>query len=288
MEAHLFVPVSETSLMRCLIILSLLFTLNAEAKRRVLITAFEPFAGRTVNGSQEVASLFPALSDEEVEYVSCILPVNYDEAAARARECFERLDPAPDMVISTGEGACNIQVETQGINYDNTPGLADNSGQVRTDRLIDRNLTPYVFLTLPVADMVCQLENPTPYERPNPSTWAGYFVCNNTAFHLGRYFEQREIPYGFVHLPNGDCKRPYPETAATFNQMIRNGIRGLESRQLADGRLPCEYAVSYVDRQISPLLSVSHRLCEEQLRSIASELLQPPRDPRSLSGDVAR
>lgn len=267
---------SDKNPMKALLIFSLIFLADiTHARRRVLITAFGPFMGRSTNGSQEVAALLPDMSDPSVEYTVCILPVEYDRASQKAKDCYAEMDPKPDMVISTGEGSCNIQVETQALNLDNTP-VADNAGEVRTGTRIDDRSTPYTFLSLPAADMVCSIEAPEPWQRPNASTWAGYFVCNNTAFHLARFFRQADIPYGFVHLPRTDCKREIPATAATFNTMIRAGISSLETRATPDGRLPCEYAVSILNTDISPLLSVSRAACEQSFREAVRPLLGPP------------
>jgi pyroglutamyl-peptidase len=272
--------------MKLIVLLGLIFFCDLTlARRRILITAFEPFAGRPTNGSQEVAALLPGLSDPSVEYVTCILPVEYDRASQKAKDCYAEMDPKPDMVISTGEGACTVQVETRALNLDNTP-LADNAGVLRAGTSIDDRSSPYTFLSLPAADMVCAIERPEQWQRPNASTWAGFFVCNNTAFHLSRFFSLNETPYGFIHLPRTDCKRETPDTAATLNTMIRAGISSLENRVGPGARLPCDYAVSILSTDISPLLSVSRAACEQKFRDTISELLSP-RIPRG-EGDVAQ
>ncbi len=267
MGAFLFPKTTDKLLMKLIVLLGLILLSDSTfARRRVLITAFEPFAGRPSNGSQEVAALMPAMSDPSIDYVTCILPVEYDTASQKAKDCYQGMDPKPDMVISTGEGGCNIQVETRALNLDNTP-LEDNAGTMRTGNHIDDMRTPYKFLSLPVTDMVCSVERPERWQQPNTSTWAGFFVCNNTAFHLAHYFKQDEVPYGFIHLPRSDCKTTKTsDTAGTFNTMIRAGISALESRTTPGGRLPCENPVAILNTDISPLLSVARAACEQSYR----------------------
>lgn len=286
MGAFLFPKSTDKLPMKLIVLLGLIiFSETTLARRRVLITAFEPFAGRATNGSQEVAALMPDMSDPSIEYVTCILPVEYDLASQKAKDCYQAMDPKPDMVISTGEGGCNTQVETRAFNLDNTP-LADNAGVLRAGTSIDDRSSPYTYLSLPAADMVCAVEAPEPWQRPNASTWAGFFVCNNTAFHLSRFFRLNEIPYGFIHLPRSDCKRELPKTAGTLNTMIRSGISSLESRTTPDGKFPCEFAVTALGTDISPLLSVSRAACEQSFRENVGDLMNT--DILRAAGDVAQ
>lgn len=273
-----------------LLILLILSSTSALARRRVMITAFEPFGGRSQNGSQLVAQeLARNHNDQSVEYVACILPVEYRRAPVKAQECYDRLDPKPDMVISTGEGGCDIRVESQGVNYANTPFLSDNSGETLSDYVLDDRAIPSETLTLPIHDMICAVDGVHAGPPVTPSTSAGFYVCNSTAFQLSRFFKPRQIPYGFVHLPVAEsCNSSTSETANKFNQMIRAGVNALELRAGPDGRLPCGLPNVSLLEEVSPMLSIARRTCELGVRQQLQNLLRPSEHGlnRNLQGDI--
>src|SRR4051794_15162016 len=76
---------------------------DSGAKPWVLITAFEPFAGRKINLSYEVAK---RVQIEGVDIELCLLPVVYDRAAEVAEACYESIlakRAKPAFVLSMGE-----------------------------------------------------------------------------------------------------------------------------------------------------------------------------------------
>lgn len=262
-----------------LFLLCLTLAHDVHARRRVMLTAFEPFGGREQNGSQLVAErLASQHNDADVEYVTCIVPVEYDKAAARAKECYEQMNPKPDVVISTGEGGCDIRVETKAMNYDDTPRLADNAGVERAGAAIDINTTPFEFLTLPVQDMVCAVDDVKVGPPVNTSTWAGYYVCNNTAYHMARHLKPQGVPFGFIHLPvPSTCeKTSFEDTATVLNQMIRAGVRSMELRAGEDGRLACEIPTFGPPSGIHDLMSIARAACENRIRSQVRDFYSPP------------
>jgi pyrrolidone-carboxylate peptidase len=62
--------------------------------RRVVVTAFEPFGGRTINSSEVILKKIKN-ADEKI-----VLPVDYDLAWSKLAE---KLDPRPDKLIMLGE-----------------------------------------------------------------------------------------------------------------------------------------------------------------------------------------
>lgn len=215
--------------MRIFLIL-LLFALSpqAHAKRIVMLTGFEPFGGRPVNSSAQSIEVLAAsgLGERDgIEYKVCILPVEYDKAAKKAQECYEQIKP--NMVISTGEGDCNVRLELRAHNYDDTPGFADNGGVVRESTPIERGAPAHELLTLPVPDLYCtgMAEMGPPLST---SISPGYYVCNNTAYHMARFLKPKQIPFGFVHVPVGDACRVNPgDTANRLHTIVRTSLRAL-------------------------------------------------------------
>lgn len=246
---------------RLLVLTTLLFSTETFA-RRILITSFEPFGDRTINGSHEAAKALTAYNTplaEGVEYVICQLPVEYDLASEKAKQCYEQMDPKPDMVLSLGEGGCDIRLETRGVNFDNTPS-ADNGGNVRLEQTIDANGRPYEVFNMPVADMFCatEVEVGPPHRA---STDAGYYVCNNTAYNLARHFKPMNVPYGFIHVPVTErCQYSTPMSVAEkLNRMTDAALNVIHQNN------GCPPVLTPPD--LSDLLDVSRRACLEEFNN---------------------
>lgn len=174
---------------------------QAPAKRRVLITAFEPFDGREENNSTRIANMMKAHPElfPDMEITVCTLPVVYDEATAVALACMDRMTEKPDMVLSMGEVGCKIQLETSAGNMDDVPGAPDNAGNVRSDRVIVEGGPARLGFSFPAQAMFCAL---SPEERKLVDVSASMnYVCNNTAFLLGHKLRGSGIPHGFIHVP---------------------------------------------------------------------------------------
>jgi pyroglutamyl-peptidase len=176
-------------------------------KPLILVTAFEPFAGRRENLSYDVALELASMSDKigsGAEIRICRLPVVYDKAAERTLDCLAGLRRTPTLVLSLGEGGCRISLETLAHNVDDVGKLADNEGHIRVKSEIVKGSPALVSLSFPARDMFCTL---TSEDRRlvAPSASAGAFVCNNTAYHLAFEMKGRNIPYGFIHVPPASC-----------------------------------------------------------------------------------
>ncbi len=251
-----------------LFILFILLSTTLHA-RRVMVTSFEPFPGRSDNGSQlTVDALNQLPSTPDVEYVYCTLPILYDQAALKAQECFENMNPKPDMVISTGENGCNLRLESKFMNLDANAALADNSGIRRYFNRIDRSAPFHELSTLPLTDMYCAGIDPSVARRVTASDNPGNFVCNNTAFILNRFFKERQIPYGFIHVPmprSQDCQVEYPDVAQTIHTMIRAGVSALNRNTPEGEPFSCEVQIPLV-QQVATLENVARINCENQMQ----------------------
>ncbi|MGZ3697009.1 MAG: pyroglutamyl-peptidase I family protein, partial [Bdellovibrionota bacterium] len=103
------------------------------------------------------------------------------------------------LVLSLGEGDCEIHVETLARNLDNTPHLPDNAGETRASKTIDPTLPARVTFSYPAAALSRAMAG------SRLSKNMGNFVCNNTAFRLGTKFHGSQIQYGFIHVPPASC-----------------------------------------------------------------------------------
>lgn len=262
--------------MKFLLLVSLILSSHALHARVVLVTSFGPFQGRTDNGSKRATeALLQNHNGDGVTYVLCELPVEFETAHLKARECYEQMNPKPDMVISTGESNCAIKMETRVMNYENSTG-ADNSGVTRTDHTIDPNQTPYELSTLPVVDMLCSVEHIEDGAATFASTSNDLFVCNSTAYRLSRYMKEQNVPYGFIHVPKIDgCSSTPTQTADKLNTMIRTGISVLETNG-PDGKLSCETHVPELFSAIAPLQAAVSAACQNEVSRQMLRVYTPP------------
>lgn len=169
----------------------------------ILITAFDPFGGASVNQSSLVAE---ALKNQLTEFDPkvCILETKYDRGAEMALECLASLPVKPAIVLSLGEGACDIRLETQAQNWD--ADGRDNAGVGRFGQTIIHGLPMWNPLEFPVEIMRAAPMSSEDRKLVNISKSAGNYVCNNTAFRLSHRFNQPDDAiYGFIHVPNHRC-----------------------------------------------------------------------------------
>lgn len=264
-----------------LFLLFILISTTLQA-RRVMVTTFDPYVNKPENGSQLAARALSQLpSTPDVEYVFCNLPVVYDLAVAKAQECYEQMNPKPDMVISTGENGCALRLESIFRNIDQSE-LRDNLQNIRREQTIDVNAQAYEISTLPLTDMYCAGIDPSLSKRMVASKDPGNFVCNNTAFQLNRFFKDRQIPYGFIHVPfpeSEGCNVNFQEVARTMNTVIRAGIASLNRNSPEGSPLSCDIQIPFV-QQVATLENVARINCENQMQ-IALENLPVARAPSS-------
>lgn len=184
---------------------SLLLCARLACADEVLITTFDPFAGRPENRSQAVGKYVQQkLSQEGVKVTLCNLPVVYDAGAEAARKCYGAMAQKPDVVLSLGEGSCETRIETRAYNLDDTPKLADNSGQLHKAQTILKDGPEHIALNIPAQAMFCSL-SADQFDHVRVSNSLGEFVCNNTAYHLAIAFQKLPVQYGFVHVPPSSC-----------------------------------------------------------------------------------
>lgn len=166
---------------------------------KILVTAFEPFGGETVNPALEAVKLLK----EEIASAQIIklgLPTVYKESTRKIYEAMCR--EKPDAVLSIGQagGRSCITPERVAINLDDC-GPPDNEGNQLTDEPIFADGETAYFTSLPVKAMVKAIR-----ERGIPaalSTSAGTYVCNHVMYSV-LYFIDKYFPGtkgGFIHVP---------------------------------------------------------------------------------------
>ena len=166
---------------------------------KILITAFEPFGGESVNPAQEAVAL---VKDEiaGARIVKCTVPVVFGKAIETVCSAIDR--ELPDAVLCIGQagGRFHLTPERVAINVDDAC-IPDNEGNRPVDRPIAADGAPAYFATLPVKAMVEAIRKAgVPASLSNT---AGTYVCNHLMYgvlhHLACFHP--EIRGGFMHVP---------------------------------------------------------------------------------------
>ncbi len=191
-------------MLRIILVLSCLaWTSSALAAPRVLVTAFEKFAGDPFNASQEMVEALrselvrqPLSPEGEVHFL--ILPVVYGKAEELLWETMELI--SPDAVVAFGQaGSPEFRLETQALNWDGS-SVPDNAGQVRRGP-IQEGGAEKLFSTLPLQQIAKSIR--THGFSVSLSNSAGDFLCNHLFYQLMRraYPAYSVRRAGFVHVP---------------------------------------------------------------------------------------
>ncbi len=189
---------------------------------KILLTAFEPFGGESINSAQEAAAL---VSSEiaGARIVKILVPVVFGKSIETVTSAIalER----PDAVLCLGQagGRADLTPERVAINLDDAR-IPDNEGNRPVDRPVFPDGAPAYFSTLPVKAMVRAIrEAGLPASLSNS---AGTFVCNHLMYGT-LYRLERSWPHvrgGFMHLP-----------FLHEQALLRPGTPGLSREELAAG-----------------------------------------------------
>jgi pyroglutamyl-peptidase len=168
---------------------------------RVLLSAFDPFGGESINPSEQaVRRLVDGPALDGAQLTSVFLPVVFGEAVEALKRAIAEHEP--DVVICVGEagGRFAVTPERFAINL-NDAEMPDNAGrQPLEEPIVEGGPVGYVS-TLPVAAMVDAMRAAgIPAQK---SSTAGHYVCNNVFYGLMHYIatERPSLRGGFVHVP---------------------------------------------------------------------------------------
>lgn len=207
---------------------------------KLLITAFEPFAGESVNPSMLILD---ALSDTigEITLVKAVLPVTFAGSGPLLTQLIDQHQP--DFVISLGQAGSrsHITVEKIAINFDHAR-IPDNDGEQRLNACIASDHHDGYFSTLPVNAMVNAM---TAASIPATLSYsAGTFVCNHVMFTALAHIRQNNYRTrsGFIHIPFlPEQTLDKPQTASmSLADMIKGITAAIEALyRLSDDPADC-------------------------------------------------
>lgn len=194
--------------------------------KRLLLTAFEPFAGEAINPSLEAARQMEKIDFADSVIRTAELPVDRYRAVEVALELIR--SGKPDVVIMLGEagGRLRVNPERVAINIDDFR-ISDNSGNQPKDEPIVEGGPVAYFSTLPIraiTDRIIKAHIPAAI-----SNSAGSYLCNRLFYSVMHMIDIERLPViaGFIHLPyfHDQAMNKYPEVASLSRESIVEAVR---------------------------------------------------------------
>lgn len=168
--------------------------------KKLLVTAFEPFDGETINPSLETIHHLAGIKFEEARVETLELPVDRHRAIEIAAAAIR--ENRPDIMIMLGEAHDRFRINPEriAINVDDFR-IADNAGNQPIDEPIIEGGPVAYFSTLPVRAITNRLlEAKIPAAVSNT---AGTYLCNRIFYSVMHLIatEGLDTQAGFIHLP---------------------------------------------------------------------------------------
>ena len=192
---------------------------------KILLTAFTPFDGESINPALEAMKLLPDKIGN-LAVLKLEVPTVFGKSAKLAIEKIER--EKPDFVLSIGQagGRAEITPERIAINIDDA-GIPDNEGNQPTDRPIYPDGENAYFSTLPVKAIVEAIKREgIPASISNS---AGTYVCNHLMYSVLYSIKKNALPIkaGFIHVPYIPEQTVNKKDKASLS--LEEIVRGLEA-----------------------------------------------------------
>lgn len=173
---------------------------NISMTKKILVTAFEPFAGRKINPSLQVLAELKPAAFKGCKLYREKLPVSGKAVETRIAALISKLKP--DLVVSLGlaAGETSVRVERFALNVQDY-GIKDNSGYMPEGKKIDQNGPAAYFVnTDPIKLAAASRKAGVPAYVSNH---AGAYVCNHLMYAAMRAIETAGLKtkFAFIHLP---------------------------------------------------------------------------------------
>jgi pyroglutamyl-peptidase len=194
--------------------------------KKLLLTAFEPFAGELINPSLEAARQMEKIDFRETGIHVAELPVDRYRAGEMALDLLRSIEP--DIVIMLGEagGRYRVNPERVAINVDDFR-IADNVGNQPRDEPIAEGGPVAYFSTLPIraiTDRIIKAHIPAAI-----SNSAGSYLCNRLFYSVMHAIDIDRLPViaGFIHLPyfHDQAMRKHPDVPSLSRESIVEAVR---------------------------------------------------------------
>lgn len=166
---------------------------------KLLLTAFDPFGGSSLNPAQEAVRL---VADQigPIQVVKLDVPTVFGRSIDVVAAAIDKERPDSVLCIGQAGGRAALTPERIAINISDA-SIADNEGMQPIDVPIDAGGPAAYFSTLPVKAMVRAIrEAGLPASVSNT---AGTFVCNHLMYGVLHKLSQSYpgVRGGFMHVP---------------------------------------------------------------------------------------
>ena len=166
---------------------------------KLLLTAFDPFGGETMNPALEAVRLVDdTVGDTEV--LKLTVPTVFHKSISVVTDAIAAERPDAVLCIGQAGGRSELTPERVAINLDDAH-IPDNEGARPIDRPIFPDGAPACFSTLPIKAMVRAIRGAG--LPASVSNTAGTFVCNHLMYGV-LYTLEKQYPGvrgGFMHVP---------------------------------------------------------------------------------------
>ncbi len=168
--------------------------------KRLLITAFEPFAGLGTNPALEVMSRLKPSVFRGWRVYKQKMPVSGRAAARLVPALLARLKPEVMVSFGLAAGEASVRIERFALNIQDY-GIKDNAGCMPRGKLIKPE-GPAAYFTgidpLKLAAAVKRAKVPA-----RVSNYAGAYVCNALMYEAMHAIASQGLPtrFAFIHLP---------------------------------------------------------------------------------------
>ncbi|NBH73565.1 pyroglutamyl-peptidase I [Clostridiaceae bacterium] len=166
---------------------------------KILLTAFDPFGGDSINPALESVKLVPGRMDD-IQVIKLEVPTVFGKSVDTVCAAIKKEQPDAVLCIGQAGGRYGLTPERVAINVDDAR-IEDNEGNQPIDRPIRADGAPAYFSTLPVKAMVQKIRAAgIPASLSNS---AGTFVCNHLMYGV-LYTLAKHYPHirgGFMHVP---------------------------------------------------------------------------------------
>ncbi len=166
---------------------------------KLLLTAFEPFGGETINPALEAVRLVPN-HIKGAEIVKLTVPVVFVRSVDIVISAIERERPDAVLMIGQAGGRSAVTPEFAAINIIDAK-IPDNEGIRPEGEPVAADGPAAYFSTLPVKRIAEAIRSKG--ITAEVSYTAGTFVCNSLMYAVLHHIavDSRGIPAGFMHVP---------------------------------------------------------------------------------------
>ena len=186
---------------------------------KLLLTAFDPFGGGTVNPSLEAAKRVGAVPG--VDIIKLEVPTAFGASVAAVTAAIEVHRPDAVLCVGQAGGREDLTPERIAINIDDAR-IPDNAGNQPVDIPVAEDGPAAYFSTLPVKAMTAAIR--AAGLPASLSNTAGTFVCNHLMYGVLHHLAQHRpgTRAGFLHVP-------FLPTQGTPNLPLEDITKGIEA-----------------------------------------------------------